>query len=330
MPRWSRKVLLALLVSVLAFVVLGEVGLRLWTPPDLDLFGDRTRGTPGERVNVIDPTLEVHPRHGILQLDEALGYRPVPGGPWYAEHGAKWNDYPLEKPAGKRRLLFLGDSVTDRGKIIEALREALGDEGYEYWNGGVTGYASQQELIYYRDWLGGIPGTDHVLLTFHLNDYETTPITFDNGEDVVAVYGRVGSRRANPWLIRKSMLYRWWFTRSLAGSEEERSREIEGEVHTALRDLTALVHERGADFTVLVLPWLLERDRWSPDQVAHHADVVETLDALGVRHFEFLDVLDRAVEEGVELCERPRDVQHPSLEFARRMVAKLVALGFEP
>lgn len=330
MPRWLRKVLLALVVSLVAAVTLGEIGLRRWGPPDLDMFGDRTKGTPGERVNVIDPALEAHPDHGIYQLDEELGYRPVPGGKWFGPLGVRWNDYAPEKPPGKRRLLFIGDSVTERGKIIEALREALGDEDYEYWNGGVVGYASQQELGYYRDHLGDVPAVDHVLLTFHLNDYETTPITFQDGENVVAVYGRVGSRQANPWLIRHSYLYRWWFTRSLARSEAARSKDIESEVHNALRDLTALVKERGAEFTVLVLPWLLERDSWSADQVAHHADVLETLDRLGVEHFEFLDVLDRAVEEGVEIHERPRDVQHPNLEFAQRMVAKLVALGFRP
>jgi hypothetical protein len=161
-----------------------------------------------------------YPKYGKFIQDEQLGYRPKPGGTSYGPHGAKWNDYPLEKTPGKRRLLFLGDSVTDRAKIIDALHRELGED-YEYWNAGVVGYGSQQELGYYRDYLGGI-ASDHVILTFHLNDYETTPITFMDGDQFIAVYGRLGTARPNAWLLKNSFLYRFYWSHSMTQSKVPR------------------------------------------------------------------------------------------------------------
>ncbi len=323
----AAKLALALAGCVLA-VGAAELGLRLWSPPAVrDLFDQRLHGTPGERVMTVDPTYDTHPRNNIYTQDEELGYRPVLGGKEYGPHGAQWNDYPLEKRPGMRRLLFLGDSVTQRGKVIDGLRELLG-ERVELWNAGVIGYASAQELEYYRRYLEGIR-PDHVVLSFHLNDFETTPVTFLDGERFVAVYTG-GSARPSPWLLRHSFLYRWLWIRRLRSTAGDRALEIEQEVRAALRGLRDLVQERGAEFTVLVLPWFLPFDRWSEVQRAHHEETVRTLDALGVRHFEFLDALARALAEGVEVQETRGDVQHPSAEFARRMAADLLARGFRP
>src|SRR5688572_18633078 len=49
--------------------------------------------------------------------DRELGARPVLDGKSYGAHGALVNDYPLERRPGVERLLFVGDSVTRRGKI---------------------------------------------------------------------------------------------------------------------------------------------------------------------------------------------------------------------
>lgn len=328
MPSGLKKLGLAVASSVLAFLVLGEAGVRLWNPPSVRIFDSRLMGAPGERVMKVDSTDEVHPRHGIFQLDDALGYRPVPGGEGYGPHGAKWNEYAPEKPAGKRRLLFLGDSVTDRHKIIDALHERLGD-GYEYWNAGVVGYTTQQELAYYRDYLGGILA-DHVILTFHLNDYDVTPVVFEVGDEIVAVHSRVGHSTPNPWLLRHSYVYRFGWSWAVRRSAAERARSIEADVEDGLAALRDLARARGADFTVLVLPWILPRERWTEPRPRHHRLTLEVLERLGIRHYAFLDTLDRAVRDGVEIHESARDPQHPGDELARRIVGDLLAAGFTP
>jgi hypothetical protein len=323
--RRAAKLLVAA-AALLAALLLGELGLRLWNPPPVRLFDARLRGTPGERVMTIDPTYATHPRNGIYTQDRDLGYRPVLGGAEYAQHGARWNDYPLVKPPGVRRLLFLGDSVTQRARLLEALRGPLGP-GVELWNAGVIGYATRQELEYYRRYLGEIR-PDHVVLSFHLNDYETTPITFLDGERFVAVYA--GSARPHPWLLRHSFLYRFFWSRGLGASSAERSRAVEQEVAQALEELDRLVRQRGARFSVLVLPWFLPEPEWSELLRRHHAQTLALLEQLGIRHYAFLDTLARAVADGVALQETPGDVQHPSAAFAQRLAEDLLAQGFEP
>lgn len=327
MKRWVVRLALTL-ASACAVLLVGELSVRLWRPESLRLFQERVQGTPGERVVKIDETYEVHPKHGIIELDDELGYRPVLGGKSYGPHGAKWNDYALEKPPGKKRLLFLGDSVTDRQRVMDALAARLGD-GYEYWNAGVFGYATEQELLYYRKYLEGIQA-DHVVLIFHLNDYEVTPVVFPVGDELVAVHSRIGHSRPSPFLMRHSYLYRFvwaWASRRTANARND---SIETDVERNLTELRDLVHARGADFTVLVLPWLLPGREWPAPKPRHHELTRELLTRLGIRHYDFRATLERAVADGIVFQESPGDPQHPSDAFAARMADDLLAAGFRP
>ena len=327
MKRWFLRLVLVL-ASSLAVLLLAELGLRLADPPSVQLFQERVQGNPGERVVKIDETFEVHPKHGIIELDDDLGYRPVLGGPSYGPHGCKWNDYALAKTPGKKRLLFLGDSVTDRHRVMDALAARLGD-GYEYWNAGVFGYSTEQELLYYRDYLGEIQA-DHVLLIFHLNDYEVTPVVFPVGDELVAVHSRIGRSSPSPWLMKSSYLYRFlwaWASRRTAAT---RNATIEADVERQLGELATLVHARGADFTVLLLPWLLPPQKWAAPKPRHHELTREILTRLGIRHYDFRTTLERAVQEQVDINESPGDPQHPSDAFAARMADDLLATGFLP
>lgn len=325
-----RRILRAVLVlaSSAAVLLLAELGLRLWNPPAVQLFEQRVQGNPGERIVKIDETYEVHPKHGIIELDDVLGYRPVLGGKSYAPHGAKWNEYALERPPGTKRLLFLGDSVVDRQRVMNALAARMGP-GIECWNAGVFGYSTEQELIYYRDYLGSIEA-DHVVLVFHLNDYEVTPVVFPVGDELVAVHSRIGRSSPNAWLMRSSYLYRFgwaWASRRTAAA---RSEAIEADVERLLGELRDLVHARGADFTVLILPWLVPAKEWPAPKPRHHELTREILTRLGIRHYDFRATLERAVAEGVDINESPGDPQHPSDAFAERMADELLAAGFRP
>jgi hypothetical protein len=327
MRRWILR-LVSALTSTAAVLLLFELTLRLIEPPSVQLFQERVQGNPGERVVKIDETYDVHPKHGIIELDDELGYRPVLGGRSYATHGAKWNDYPLERTSGKRRLLFLGDSVVDRQRVMNALAARLGED-YEYWNAGVFGYSTEQEFLYYRDYLGSIEA-DHVILVFHLNDYEVTPVVFPVGDELVAVHSRIGRTSPIPWLMKSSYLYRFgwaWASRRTAAA---RGGAIEADVERHLTALRDQVRERGAEFTVLVLPWLLPPERWTAPKPRHHELTREILTRLGVRHYDFRATLERALAEGVDINESAGDPQHPSDAFAERMASDLLAAGFAP
>lgn len=331
----ARRVLLragAVLLGLVAAALPAEVLFRLHAPRLVRLAGE-------ERAYTENLT-EGRARH-ILTQDDELGYRPVLGGDAYAEHGARWNDHALEKPAGTRRVLFVGDSVTFRGTLVEAIRHEFGDEGVEYWNAGVEGYSTPQELGYYERFLGDVDA-DHVVLTFHLNDFETTPLTFVDGDGRVRIYyARRPLAELNPWLLRHSYLYRFLVGATIRhtapyGFEED----VEREVTDALVGFARLTRERGARFTVLVLPYLtnvrLHGLHWPAEIGRRYETILERLDELGIEHYDLLPALEAAHAaaaasgERIDVQETPEDTDHPSRAFGSFAAEHLRARGFRP
>ena len=74
--------------------------------------------------------------------------------------GLRDEEIPYEKPAGTQRVLLLGDSMTAAmqvpledtfGKVLEqALNERLTTETWEVVNGGINGFGTDNELLFYR------------------------------------------------------------------------------------------------------------------------------------------------------------------------------------
>ena len=325
---WRTKLPLSLALTLVGFVAAAELALRRWPPHGIALGRERLSGTPGDRIVQIEPGNPVHPKKGHFELDPELGYRPIPGGPEYGPHGALWNDHPLEKRPGVRRLLFLGDSVTRRGKIVDALCELFGAE-VECWNAGVVGYSTRQEFDYYRRECADL-AADHVVLTFHLNDYETTPVTFLEGDRMVAVYGQRGSRNPNAWLYQHSYLYRFYWTRSARATSAELEQSLAREIEDALRGLQSLTAERSARFTVLLFPWASPPGQWSESMSGQLVATRRLLETLGIDHYDLVETLEGALAAGIDVQEEPGDLQHPSAEFGRWIARDLVERGFRP
>ncbi|MEW6070995.1 MAG: hypothetical protein AB1726_00180 [Planctomycetota bacterium] len=310
----------ALVVAVLA----AELLLRVFPPAILARAATVSAATAAESP--------LHPRHGTYQLDPELGFRPVLGGPLAGLHGCAPNEYASEKPPGVRRLLLVGDSVTQRGAIAAGLREVLGEEGIELWNGGVGGYATHQVERYYARYQAGL-GADHVVYTFHLNDFVSTPVVFLDGDKLVICKSPLATKTLRPWLFRWSYLFRWWLARNLAAdtaASPEARPEVVQEVEDALVALRDEVEARGARFTVLVFPWLRPLEKWPPHIAHAHAAVLGMLRAHGIAHFDLVDVLETALTEGEVVQQFPRDVQHPSPAFGLRIARAIVERGFRP
>lgn len=314
--------LLALAASAAA-LLLGEFALRRWTPAEVTAFATERSSGPGGAL---------HPARGSFELDAELGYRPVLGGPEYGPHGALANGLTLEKPPGVQRLLFLGDSVTRRGKIQAGLEELLGTQVFEYWNAGVEGYATAQEVAYYRRYLARLR-PDRVVLTFHLNDFQTTPVTFLDGARMMMVYAKRSTRSLNPWLLQHSYLYRWalsWGFEREALTPGAVPAGVYQDLEGALSELRDLVQGGGGRLAVLVLPWLRPVQDWPGSLAGKREWVLQTLQRLGIEHYDFRATLEAALAEGEEVTEEERDPQHPSAAFGRRMARDLLAAGFQP
>ncbi len=248
-------------------------------------------------------------------VDPDFGFRPVLGEGPYTRFGTLANGYAEAKVPGVRRLLFLGDSVTHRGHIIDALMAEYGSPGYEYWNAGVESFNTVQEVAYYKRFNRPIR-PDHVILTFHLNDFETTPIAFRDADGTLVVFApNWPVRRLNPWLFQHSYTYRYWL--GLVTPKKTARAEIMAEVRASLADLERVVAVDGARLTVLVLPILRPVSDWKPEYREYRRLILGLLESLRIRHFDLLEPLQEALAAGAVMTETGDHLfWHPSREAA--------------
>lgn len=141
-----------------------------------------------------------------MRTDELLGWAHRPGSEgWFIgdfgefktwvrinAHGLRDREIAPGKPAGTLRILALGDSITAAfqvpleatfEKVLEAdLNGRAGSRRAEVLNGGVNGYGTDQELLFYRH-RGAEYRPDVVLVMFYLgNDVQ------DNDPDMRAPF----------------------------------------------------------------------------------------------------------------------------------------------
>jgi hypothetical protein len=260
-------------------------------------------------------------RHGAADrlsafvVDSDFGFRPILDNGSYTRFGTLANGHSEAKRPGVTRLLFIGDSVTHRGEIVEALRAQYGSQHYEYWNAGVESFNTVQEVAYYKRF-NRLIQPDHVILTFHLNDFETTPVAFREATGTLVVYApNRPIQRLNPWLFRHSYTYRYWL--GLLSPRKAARSEIIEEVRASLADLRRLVDVDNARLTVLVLPILRPLNDWKPEYREYRRLILEMLESLRIRHFDLLTPLDEALADGVVVTETDDDLfWHPSRDAA--------------
>ena len=254
-------------------------------------------------------------RLSAFVVDPDFGFRPILGSGDYTRFGTLANGYSEAKRPGVTRLLFIGDSVTRRGQIVEALRAQYGPQHYEYWNAGVESFNTVQEVEYYKRFNRPIQ-PDHVILTFHLNDFETTPVAFREADGTLVVYApNRPTERLNPWLFRHSYTYRYWL--GLLSPKKAARSEIIEEVRASLVDLSRGVALDNARLTVLVLPILRPLNDWKPEYREYRRLILEMLEALRIRHFDLLTPLNEALADGAVVTETGDDLfWHPSRDAA--------------
>jgi hypothetical protein len=266
----------------------------------------------------------------VFTLDPEIGFRPLVPGPQYSEFGTLHNGYDAARRSGIQRLLFAGDSVTRLGFIVDALRDLHGDESFEYWNAGVDSFNTVQELKFYRAFNRRLQ-PDHVILTFHNNDFETTPIVFLNEKGRLVLFSPFLPRNEiNEWAFRHSYVYRMFIGRRIERGKEAARRRIDEEVQTALRDFQSMTAADGTRFTVLVHPVLSPPSEWSATERQNHRTALQLLAGLGIAHFDLTPPLEAALRDGLD----PRwdrwknDKAHPSREMAARFAAYLLDQGW--
>ncbi len=316
-PRWrtfARRSLLAVTGGLAALGAL-ELALRALVP-------DRTFDAADDMTWMRDGGAAVA---RAFTVDPEFGFRPIIPGAKYNEWGTMRNEYSLRKTADRTRLLFVGDSVTHRARIVDGLRALYGEEHYEWWNAGVESFAPVQYVRYYRRYNRAIH-PDHVVVTFHLNDFATTPVAFIDGEGRLQVFSpKRPLTEINAWAFQHIRIYRAWlgFTGTLRTQDNQNA--VRAEVRAALAELRDLVREDGGRLTIVLHPMMIPLRDWSPADRENHEVAERMFGELGLRYFTLTDALERGLAAGVEAA--GPDHHHPSPEIARYFARSLHARG---
>lgn len=256
-----------------------------------------------------------------------LGYEPRGYTPW----GTVSNAYPLARTPGRTRLLFIGDSVTARGRIMEALRAQRGDAAFEYWNAGVESYSGVQVVLFYEKYNRAIE-PDHVIFTFHNNDFAPHPVAAFHPDGRVEFVnpGGVDVRHMPFPLASRSHLARKLIARSWRLERErptpryrESVREMRGHL-ARLRDELAAQRVR---LTMIELPILKPYAQWSEAERVSRDDALAMFRDLGLRHIDLLPPLEEMLARGIPAPDSPRDTWHPSEAAAREFARYLLDQG---
>lgn len=294
------------LSATLAFLSL-ETFLRVHPSFNVEAAGTEVRMFKGDQGQ----TLETY------EIDDTLGYKPILPSSVYTEQGVIREARRVAPDAPARRILFLGDSVVFRGRLTKAIREAWGEEDYEYFNSGVPGYNTAQEVEYFERYSSSVVA-DHVVLVFHHNDFQSTPLSFYDREGRLQVIAP-SKHRSRVWagLYRWSFVYRYYIGASRSADETD----AQNDIRENLLRLKQLVAAQGAELTVLVLPHLKPLPDWPMVHRERQAWIVKTLGDLRIEHHDLLEPMKEALADGVDIQESKGDHDHPSGEvctyFAR-------------
>lgn len=257
-----------------------------------------------------------------FRIDAEMGFCPIAPGPLYSRLGTLVNRYPEEKLPGRDRILFLGDSVTARGRIVRALERASGAPKREFWNAGVESFDTVQAVQWYERVAHAVR-PDRVVLTLHPNDLLGTSVCFRDESGKLVLF-RAGTEplRVLPWLYPRSHLYRRFVAAPSAlalplAEAEQRSL-------AAVQRLQERLAREGIEFIVFALPWIDDPARWSSEFRAQFEATQRIAARSGAVWCDGLAALEQAVLDGIELQERPGDSWHPGDALAERFAATIL------
>jgi lysophospholipase L1-like esterase len=312
--------LAALGAGLLVMLIICEIALRI-----VDL-GHPYYSAPEAYQESSDPRVMFEPRPNFDGFSEGVPIRTN-------SRGLRERELPLAKPAGTRRVVFLGDSVTFGAgvrddepfpRLLESSVNSAGGGPVETVNTGVVGYNTIQELARLEQ--AGLPyQPDTVVLTFVVNDLLETFSIFDHQYDPTGLLAN-----SKVWLRRNSYLYR--FAQNVywrIGQEMRRSREgpveplrkrdrLEERLAT-LSQIVQTTRASGANFLLVLYPDNLS-DPVSPGPAGERLTVREELERFAAR--EGVPVVDLTgalgdVRDPRARQYRLREDPHPSPEGHR-------------
>ena len=292
-------------MALLGSLGAAELGLRWYYPPEkmiswtqLDMFEAQARAAKGSLVP-----------------DRVLGHVPVLGGQSHDELGLRrgygTRTGTAARIPGVRRVLFLGDSVTDRAAIVDAIRAMRSSPDLEFCNGGVGGWNPVQEVgFYFRCHEQLQP--DHIILTLHNNDFDFTATALFDG-DTFTICRPDGLSSLRPELYRHCYLYRLYTNACNPQLPESESYlRMADAVAAALQRLRDDAASHGRQLSVLLLPILLAPGEWRPWETESRRVALAMLERLSIPTIDLLPAVEPMLAAGCDLLQTPKDTWHPN------------------
>lgn len=308
----ARLALLSL--SIVLALLVGEVVVRTLLADRLPPFPERTLWRYDALLGWSHPPHQrSRVQHHEYQIEVVTN-----------SHGLRDQEYSLERTPGKKRLLLLGDSFAwglgvEQPEIFLELLEARHPE-WEMINAGVSGYGTDQELLYYRE-RGRLFAPDVVLLLIHENDFRNNASSRQQGRNKPRFFLRDGElvlernqvaapssgQRLERLVLRRSRLLGSLYLRARQeiwrrfGTEPSTDFPVTVEL---LEELGREVAEDGAQLVVASVPMPLALRSRLTDELESRGIVYRQLDAA------FDDALEVEVErwrrgESRDANERP-------------------------
>lgn len=321
MPLVRNVIINALVViaSASLSVIACEVGLRLLYP----------HGALGSGVELEFFRRDQGARwmSNLMMPDEAIGFRPKLNAEGGYDKDGLWRRSHVEQSEVRRRILFLGDSVTARGRIVRAIEKDLRDPTTEFLNGGVEAFNLAQEVNFFLRFQSALK-VDRIIHQVHGNDLRATPIAFRDETGTLNVYLLNSSRQyVNQWLFQHSFLYRIGLAVLLSHTTESDTLQ---EARDNFARMAAFAAARGIRYDVVLFPILLSQDALYRDDRRDWLALERACREVVQNCVSLLPVLDQMLKQGQPVEEIAGDTWHPNDAFAAAAAPVIIkALGLE-
>jgi hypothetical protein len=257
----------------------------------------------------------------LVVPDSKLGFRPKLGTNVYDSRGILRESTTSTASTGAgRRILFLGDSVTARARIVQAIQALLEDPLTAVLNGGVESFNLNQEVEFFFQYQAELP-FDHIIHQLHANDLQSTPIAFKDRSGAINVYAlNVPRLHVSSWLFQNSYLYR--LALPVLVSRIAKPNTLE-DARENLKRMATFAASRGIPYDVVLFPILSPYSAWSPQERTDWKTLMTACHELA-RCVSLMPVMDEMLAAGKAVEETPGDNWHPNDAFASRAARLIV------
>jgi hypothetical protein len=313
--EYAARISLVLISSAVA-ILLSELAVRVFYPISIVHVEERD-GKAGEAAT----------GDGLMVADDVLGIRPALGTALYDDKAILFRGSVLSKSPDARKILFIGDSVTEYGLINDGLAALIGSERTSYLNGGVASYNIEQEVeLFFRYQKDTKP--DVIVHQIHINDLGLfAGVVRVRAGEVKIFSPRLKPIDINAALYRYSHLYRLYLASVRARHTDH---ELKQAAFESLRRMRDYAREHGIAYHVYIFPILLPLAKWSDADLDARRFLMDASHQLGLEMIDLWPVAEHLIAEGIDPQSRPGDTWHPNqriaVEAAKYIVQRIPAL----